>query len=160
MLIAHAPGDAGFQRFAIRTFPEQAPQFEIDLRWSPNAGLTGRGRNVIDVYEAPGFAASCVDRATEVAQELLSSVELSVGDVDLVIASQYPRGFGRLVARQLGIPVERVPQVAAALATAHTAGPIAALETAIESRQFSRAHHTLFVTAGAGITIGAAVYRA
>lgn len=160
MLIAHAPGDAGFQRFALRTFPEHAPLFEIDLRWDPSAGLTRRGRNVLEVYEAPGFAACCVERASEVAQDLLASAGLAVGDIDLVIASQYPRGFARQVTRRLGIPVDRVPGVASELAAAHTAGPIAALEAAIESKQFAHARHTLFVTAGAGITIGAALYRA
>jgi 3-oxoacyl-[acyl-carrier-protein] synthase-3 len=160
MLIAHVPGDTGFQQFAIRTFPEHAPQLEIDLRWSPAAGLTGRGRNVIEVHEAPGFTASCVDRASEVARELVASAGLAVGDIDLVIASLYPPGFGRFVARQLGIPLDRVPRVPSELAAAHTAGPIAALETALASNQFACARHTLFITAGAGITIGAAVYRA
>jgi 3-oxoacyl-[acyl-carrier-protein] synthase-3 len=160
MLIAHADGDTGFQRFELRTFPEHASLFEVDLRWDPSAGLTRRGRNVVEVYEAPGFAACCVERASEVAHELLAGAGLSAGDVDLVIASQYPRGFGKQVARRLGIAVDRVPLVAPELAAAHTAGPIAALEAAIESNRFARARHTLFVTAGAGITIGAVLYRA
>ena len=160
VLIGHADGDTGFQRFEIRTFPEHAPMFEIELRWDPRAGLVHRGRNVLEVYEAPGFAGCCVDRASEVAHDLLASVALSPADIDLVIASQYPRGFGVSVARRLGIPIDRLPDVPAALASAHTAGPIAALEAAVRSRRFARARHTLFVTAGAGITIGAAVYRA
>jgi 3-oxoacyl-[acyl-carrier-protein] synthase-3 len=160
MLVAHADDDTGFQRFEFRTFPEHAGLFEADLCWRPRAGLAHRGRNVVEVYEAPGFAACCVDRASEVARELLASAALSAGDVDLVIASQYPRGFGTLVARRLGIAVERVPEVAASLAAAHTAGPIAALEAAFESKRFARARHTLFVTVGAGITIGVALYRA
>jgi len=160
MLLAHVDGDAGFQRFALRTFPEHAGLFEADLCWRPRAGLRHRGRNVVEIYEAPGFAACCVDRAAEVAAELLANAALSAGDVDLVIASQYPRGFGALVARRLGIAGERVPEVAASLASAHTAGPIAALEAAFESQRFARARHTLFVTAGAGITVGVALYRA
>jgi 3-oxoacyl-[acyl-carrier-protein] synthase-3 len=159
MLIAHIDGDAGFQRFALRTFPEHAPLFESDLRWDPDAGITHRGHNVIEVYEAPGFAECCVARAAEVAGELVASASLVPDDIDLVIASQYPHGFGKQVARRLKIPVERVPPVAPELAAAHTAGPIAALEAAIESQRFSRARYTLFITAGAGITIGAALYR-
>lgn len=160
VLLAHTPRDAGFHHFEIRTFPAQAPLFEIDLRWDPSAGLAHRGRNVLEVYEAPGFAESCVEHACEVARGVLAQAALTPGDIDLVIASQYPRHFATQVAGRLGIPVDRIPHVADDLAGAHTAGPIAALEAAIESKRFAHARHTLFVTAGAGITIGAALYRA
>ncbi len=36
---------------------------------------------------------------------------------------------------------------------------IAALEAAITDGRFARARHTLFITAGAGLTIGLALYR-
>jgi 3-oxoacyl-[acyl-carrier-protein] synthase III len=77
-----------------------------------------------------------------------------------VIASQYPRGFGARFSRRLGIRPTCLPRVASDLAAAHTAGPIAALEAAITSGRFATARHTLFVTAGAGLTIGLALYRA
>lgn len=159
MLIAHAPGDTGFQRFVLRTFPEHAALFEIDLRWNPKAGLARRGANAVEAYEAPGFASCCVERATEVAQDLLASAALSAREVDLLLTSQYPRGFGKQVAHRLGIDADHVPEVAPSLAGAHTAGPIAALEAAIRSRRFAEARHVLFVTVGAGVTIGVALYR-
>ena len=112
MLIAHAPEGAGFQRFAVHTFPEHAPLFEIDLRWDPKAGLTHRGANVVEVYEAPGFASCCVERATEVAQHLLTGTDLSAHDVDLLLTSQYPRGFGKQLAHRLAIDLDRLPEVA------------------------------------------------
>jgi len=160
MLIAHTPGDAGFQCFALHTFPEHAPRFEIDLRWNPKAGLARRGANVVEVYEGPGFASCCVERATEVATQMLAGAGLSACDVDLMLASQYPTGFAKQVARRLGIRLDCVPEVAAGFASAHTAGPIAALEAAILSRRFAATRHTLFVTAAAGVTIGVALYRA
>lgn len=160
MLIAHVPGDAGFQRFALQTFPEHGPLFESDLRWNPKAGLARRGANVVEVSEAPGFAACCVERAAAVTQQLLASAGLSGREVDLMLASQYPRGFGKQVALRLGIDLDCVPEVAPRLAAAHTAGPIIALDAAIRSRRFAEARHTLFVTAGAGVTIGVALYRA
>jgi len=57
--------------------------------------------------------------AAEVASDFLAAAGLTATDIDLVIANQYPRGFGIQVARQLG-----------------------------------------FVTAGAGLTIGLALYQA
>ena len=159
LLIAHTADTSGFQRFALRTFPEHALLFEAELRWDPRAGVTRRGRNVLEVHEAPGFAACCVDRAVEVATGFLADAGLTAADIDLVIASQHPRGFGLLVSRRLGIPTVRLPAVPSAFAAAHTAGPIAALEAAITTGRFARARHTLFVTAGAGLTIGLALYR-
>lgn len=160
LLIAHTDDTAGFQRFALRTFPEHAPLFEAELRWDPRRGVIHRGRNVLEFHEAPGFAACCVDRAVEVAGGFLADAGLVANDIDLVIASQYPRGFAIQVTRRLGIPTVRLPAVPAEFAAAHTAGPIAALEAAMASGRFARARHTLFITAGAGLTIGLALYRA
>lgn len=159
MLIASAEGEHGFVKFARRTFAEHAALFESHLRWDAHAGLVHRGRNVLEVFEAPEFAARCVDDATEVATELLADAGLDISEIDLLIASQYPRTFPIQLARSLGLPLDRVPRVPRQLEGSHTAGPIGALEAAIDSGAFRRAHHTLFVTAGAGLTIGTALYR-
>jgi 3-oxoacyl-[acyl-carrier-protein] synthase III len=160
MLLEHDDGDTGFVDFAIRTFPEDAALFEARMRWDPEAGRLRKGRNVVEIDEAPGFAARCVEHGVEVARELVTRVGLSIESIDLLIASQYPPRFGLDVARGLGISEDRVPHVRPELERTHTAGPIASLEAAIASGQFIGARHTLFVTAGAGITIGAAIYRA
>ena len=160
LLIANAEGDRGFVKFARRTFPQHAALFETHLRWDPQAGLAHRGRNVLEVFEAPEFAERCVEDATLVARDLLDDVDLPASAIDLVIASQYPATFARALARSLGISVDRVPNVPHALEGSHTAGPIAALEVAIDSGAFRRARHTLFVTAGAGLSVSVALYRA
>jgi len=149
----------GFERFAFRSFPEDAALFEARLRWDPDAGRLWRGRNVLEVHEAPAFAGHCVEHARQVAGELLADTGLAARDIDVLVASQYPRGFASEVARALDIPLSHVPQVSGELARAHTAGPIAALEIAVAAGALERARHMLFVTAGAGITIGAALYR-
>ncbi|MGE5185426.1 MAG: 3-oxoacyl-[acyl-carrier-protein] synthase III C-terminal domain-containing protein [Acidobacteriota bacterium] len=160
LLIANAEGDRGFVKFARRTFPEHAALFESHLRWDPHAGLAHRGKNVLEVFEAPEFATRCVEDAAVVTRALLEEVDVPVARVDLLIASQYPRAFAAQLARALDIAPDRVPRVATTLEATHTAGPIAALEAAIESGAFRRAHHVLFVTAGSGLSVSAALYRA
>lgn len=152
VLMSHVDDDdSGFRQFVFRTFPEHAHAFEAYLRWERHAGLLRRGRNVLDIRESPELARVCITRAVEVVREL------GVGDeVDLLIASQYPRGFASGVAEALGL---RAPRVRPELAAAHTAGPIAALEAAIESGELARAREVLFVSAGAGLTIAVARYR-
>jgi 3-oxoacyl-[acyl-carrier-protein] synthase-3 len=159
LLLEHVEGETGFLGFATRTFPEDGRLFESDMRWDPDAGHVHRGRNVIEITEAPGFGARCLDHGVAVARELLASLELRMDDVGLLVASQYPGDFATSLARRLELPTERVPRVAAELERTHTAGPIAALEAAIASGQLASARHTLFVTAGAGPTIAATVYR-
>ena len=159
LLLGPGPAHLGFQKFVIRTFAEYAGLFDAQLRWDPHAGIAARrGRNVLEFREAPEFAARCLDCAEQVVRELVG--EADAPSVDLLITSPYPAGFGPQLARRLGIAEDRVPQVPAALASAHTAGPIAALEAALEDGSFARARTSLFVTVGAGITVAAALYAA
>lgn len=159
VLLGHTDEGAGFVRFRFRTFPADAPLFEIYLAWDPDAGIGHRGRNRLEARVAPSFAGRAGEHGREVALALLDEVHLAPADVDLLIASQYPASFASELARDLGIPEARVPRVAPELLRAHTAGPIAALDAASRSGQLARARHTLFVAVGAGITVGAALYR-
>lgn len=152
-----APGKLGFQRFVVRTFPEDAALFESHLEWDAHAGL--RGHNIVEIREAPAFEDRCVDHAVTVAREVLADAAIKPDQLDVMIASQYPTGFGLRVARALGVPDDRLPYVPRELRGTHTAGPIGALESALTTRRFAHARHTLFVTCGAGITIGVAWYR-
>jgi len=152
-----APGKLGFQRFVIRTFPEDAALFESHLVWDAHAGW--RGHNIVEIREAPVFEDRCVDHAVEVARGVLADAALRPEQIEVLIASQYPEGFGLRVARALGIPDDRLPHIPPELRGTHTAGPIGALESALTTRRFAHAHHALFVTCGAGITIGVAWYR-
>ncbi|MGH7297576.1 MAG: 3-oxoacyl-[acyl-carrier-protein] synthase III C-terminal domain-containing protein [Polyangiaceae bacterium] len=124
------------------------------LHWEP---LTRH--NVLDVREQPAFASRCVECATEASAALLSGARLRTADVDLVVASQYPPTFPVELSCALGVPPERIPLAPPALASAHTAGPMVALEAAIESGRFGEAGNVLFVTVGAGITTAVALYR-
>lgn len=158
MLVGHTDDGGGFQQIELRTFGEYASLFEVDLAWNPHEGLLRRGRNVIEVREDPSFASRCIDLAVSVATAFLDRSRLQPADIDLLITSQYPRSFAQGVANGLGIPFACLPSVAPELAATHTAGPIAALEAAFTSGEFRNARRTLFVTAGAGITIGVALY--
>jgi 3-oxoacyl-[acyl-carrier-protein] synthase-3 len=159
VLLDHVDSDVGFRDFELRTFADYASMFRVQLRWEPDAGLLHRGRNVIDVHEEPAFAARCITLAVDVASQVLDRAGLCADDIGLLIGSQYPRTFAASVADRLGLPSPRVPTVADVLAASHTAGPIAAMEAAVASGQLASTRHTLFVTAGAGITIGVALYE-
>jgi 3-oxoacyl-[acyl-carrier-protein] synthase-3 len=159
LLLEHTDGNEGFVAFDFRTFPELSDLFEVRLRFEPRTpGVFHRARNVIDVKESASFASQCVRCANEVARTFLERCGLGPPSVDLLVTSQYPPTFGEELARAMGIASDRLPHVSPELALCHTAGPLAALEGSIASGQLARARHVLFVTAGAGITIGVALY--
>jgi 3-oxoacyl-[acyl-carrier-protein] synthase-3 len=155
LLLAHREEEGGFLRLAQRTFPEEAHLFASHLRWD-----AARGRHVVEVEEAAGFARACVERAAEVARQLLAEAGLAPGDLDLLLGSQLPAGFAAEVAGALGVPAARVPRPRGALAAAHTAGVLVALEASMEAGVFARARRSLFVTAGGGLTVEVALYEA
>lgn len=159
ILLSHAEGDVGFKQFAFRAFPELSDLFDARVTWEPAAeGARGHGHNVLEVRVAPDFARQCVERGAEVSRAFLDAIGVRADEVDVLVASQYPARFADDLARALGIGDDRVPRVRRELEGAHTAGPLAALEAGIESGAFERARKILFVTAGAGLTIAAALY--
>jgi 3-oxoacyl-[acyl-carrier-protein] synthase-3 len=143
----------GFTRFELRTFPEHADLFEVWLQWEADVA-----QNVLEVREIPSFARRCIECATDMTTAFLAGENLRAQDIDLLVASQYPSSFATEVAQAIGLPADRIPAVRPELARAHTAGPIAALDAAFASGSFERAKRILFLTAGAGITIGAGLY--
>lgn len=159
MLLAQCEGDAGFGAFALHTFPDRAGLFEARVAWQgPGVGARGKGRNVLTIREDPAFGPECIACGAEVARAFLDAGRLRVQDVDLLVAGEYPLRFSDAVAQALGIDPERVARPPGKLAGAYTAGAIAALQGAMESGALERSHNVLFLTAGAGLTIGAALY--
>ncbi len=80
-------------------------------------------------------------------------------DVDLIVSSQLPGRFPDTLARRLELSRDRIAGVTDELSGIHTAAPIAALEAAERSGRLAEARQLLFVTVGAGISVGLALYR-
>lgn len=154
ILLEHTDGEEGFDRFEFRTFPAFVDLFDVWLKWEPASK-----RNVLEVHADPRFGEACVECAAQTTRAFLERIGLHGDEVDVLVASQYPPQFSERLSHAIGVAADRVPAVPEALAGAHTAGPVAALEAAIASGTFARARNVLFVTAGAGITIGTALYR-
>ncbi len=159
VLVEPGEGGQGFERFAQRTFAEHAGLFEACVEWEAANPKARRGGNVLVVREDPAFADRAIACAVETTGAFLADLGLRGADVDLLVASQYPPRLADEVARAMAIPRERVAPGPGELGPAHTAGPIASLEAAIDSGAFALARNVLFVTAGAGITITVALYR-
>jgi len=157
VLLSANDSRAGFTAFRFATFPEFAELFQSYVDWQEDArrGLH-HGRNILTVEIAESYADRALECAESTARELAAAQALDPGEVDLLIATGSVPGFADGLARRLGVSAERVASPADGLADAHTAAPAVALESAA----LAASRTTLFVSAGAGITVAAALYRA
>jgi 3-oxoacyl-[acyl-carrier-protein] synthase III len=148
----------GFTAFRFATFPEFAGLFQSEVSWHQGIpdGTGHAGRNILTITVADSYAARAVECAESATRELAAASALDLGDIGLLVATAPVPGFADALAKRLGIPAGRVASLPASLAGAHTAAPAVALEPA----DLAAAGTTVFVCAGAGITVVAALYRA
>jgi 3-oxoacyl-[acyl-carrier-protein] synthase III len=158
VLLSADPSRAGFTAFQFATFPEFAELFQSEVDWEEDArrGLAGHGRNILSVEIAESYTARALECAESTARELAAAQALDLDELDLLVANASVPGFADELARRLGVSAERVASTPDGLARAHTAAPAVALE----SVRLAVAHTALLVSAGAGITVAAALYRA
>lgn len=142
----------GFTRFRSATFPQYAHLFSSAIDWRAE---NGGGRNVLTVEIAEDYPARVLECAETTTRELAAADRLNLGEVGALYAAASTPGFGRALAERLGIPLARAASPPDGLDRAHTAGIAAALE----SVPLAGAGTALLVSAGAGITVAAAVYR-
>ncbi|HTO92478.1 MAG TPA: hypothetical protein VMJ70_15205 [Candidatus Sulfotelmatobacter sp.] len=143
----------GFTAFRFATFPEFAELFQSAVDWRENRS---GGYNLLSVQIAGAYAERALECAASTARELAATERFDLGEVDLLIATASVPGFAGELGRRLGLSGERVASPPDRLAGAHTT----ALAAALESRRLAAGRTALFVSAGSGLTVVAALYRA
>lgn len=156
MLLVPGAEGVGFQGFSFDTYPEFESLFSAKLDWQERPVLGGH--NVLVIDQEPGYADRALDCAVASTRRFLGRFGLKPRDIDLVVPSQLPGRFPDLLGRRLELSADRIARANGELAGAHTAGPIVALEAAEKSGRLAEAEHLLFVTVGAGISVGLALY--
>jgi 3-oxoacyl-[acyl-carrier-protein] synthase III len=144
----------GFTAFKFKTFPEYASDFRSYVAWHETG--KGQGRNTLTVEIDERYPAHAVQCAGSAVHELATEEELNLAEVDLLIATASAPDFATALAQRLRITAARVTSPSGGLAGAHTAAPAIALE----SVRLTASRTALLVSAGAGITVVAALYRA
>ena len=150
----------GLSRVQFATFPEFAGLAEGFWQWQAADGhlASRRGSNRLVVRSRPGFVERAAECAADVVKALCVREALGMRDVDLLIATPEP-GFADLVADTIGIDHARTLHAGERLGRMHTTQLIAAIDYARRTGRWREARTILLVSAGAGITAAAAVYR-
>jgi 3-oxoacyl-[acyl-carrier-protein] synthase III len=158
VLLSADDSRAGFTAFQFATFPEFAELFHSYVDWQEDArrGLTHHGRNILTVEIAESYATRALECAESTTRELAAANVLDLDEIDLLVATASVPGFADALAKRLGVSAERVASPSDGPAGAHTAAPAVALESA----RLEAGRTALFVSAGAGIAVVAALYRA
>lgn len=165
VLLSPGKDNEGFQDFYFENFPEFEHLREAVVRWEPRRsrlpfpGMGRDGKNVLTIKEAPGYLERCVDCAVESLEKFLAQRQLALAEIDLIISSQHPTEFPDLLEHRLGLPGDHVVRVAEPFVGALSASPMAGIEAARQSGRFEKAKRILFVTVGAGICVGLALYQ-
>jgi 3-oxoacyl-[acyl-carrier-protein] synthase-3 len=153
----------GFTDFQFETFPQFEELFDSRVTWKERWGpqLPGRlgGRSVLTVQEQPEYASQCLDCTQLAIEKYAADHGLTIRELDLVATSGPSGGFPEALAARLEIPPDRVAGPTRGSRRAHTAGPIAALDSARRSGQLEAAGTALWVAVGAGITVALALHR-
>ena len=145
-----ADGPAGVSAFAFAHRP-------AEHLFRAQAGFV-RGHNRLLVEELPGFSESAGAWAGEIAARALREQGLRPEDVDVVIANPLDARFLRALREAAGLSADQV--VAAERARPiHTAGLAVAWDEARRRGRLPAGATALLVSAGAGLTAGAAVLR-
>jgi 3-oxoacyl-[acyl-carrier-protein] synthase-3 len=146
----------GLSAFTFKTFPEFGADFHSYVEWHEDAG-NGHGRNTLTVEideRYPAHALACADQTV---RELAAEEELDLADIDLLIATASVPDFAAALSERLGLHRARVASLSDGFAGAHTAAAAIAREAVLPEPGTSRT--ALVVSAGAGITVVAALHR-
>ena len=146
----------GLTAFKFETFPEFADDFRSYIAWDEGPG-DGHGRNRLTVEIDDAYSVHALACAESTARELIAEDGLDLAEVDLLIATASVPDFAAALGQRLGIRQDRVASLSDGFAGAHTAAGAIARESVQPVPGTSRT--ALVVSAGAGITVVAAVHR-
>lgn len=146
---SYTDGPVGLAGFRWEVEQDGRELFNVDVEFS-------RGHNELHVNTKPGFvdrAAACAAKATA---DLLAEHQLTPDDVDLVVANPLTTEFFEALAGFLGMATDRFVTVEGA-GRVHTAGLLLGIDAATNQGRWADARRVLLISAGAGITAGAAL---
>jgi 3-oxoacyl-[acyl-carrier-protein] synthase-3 len=157
LLLAPCGGGEGFTAFRTDVFPEHRGLHDGCLVWT--GAKDGDPRHEMVLAQSPGYLQACVLDACESVQAFCADVDLVLGGDTLVLPSQAPLGFPGALREALGLSEEAVVDVRDELGPSLTAGPLLALEQAVQDGRFERASRVVFVTVSPGIIVSVAMYQ-
>lgn len=150
LLCSWTDDSTGLGPFRWANFPDGGESFHSTVGYH-------KGRNRLQITASDLMDDAFAGAAAKVAFECLDRDSADLADVDLVLAAPARAGFTAGLASKLGVEGDRVAVARDELI--HTAALIAAEHDATTAGRLRPGNTVLLLTAGAGVTAGAALYR-
>jgi 3-oxoacyl-[acyl-carrier-protein] synthase III len=145
-------GNAGFERFLFRSFPEHIDAFSSAL--VQDQGTTYLARSCSPRWE--DYLIRCI---AETSDEFFAGSGISLDDVAAVLPPQISRRFVHRLAEVLSLPRDRMVCLSADGSDRSTSSIPLAFDQLQRRHQPRRGDLALLVAAGAGIQVGCSLYR-
>jgi len=152
VLLGPTDGDAGFERFLFRSFPEHVDALSSAL-------VQERGTTYVARACSPRWEDYLLRCAAEAIDELLESAGISLADVQAVLPPQISGRFVSRFAEILSLPPARMIDVTTGGADRSTSSIPLAFDQLRRHHRPRPGDLGLLVCAGAGIQVGCALYR-
>ncbi len=150
ILLSKGDENEGFIKFRTETFPEFINDLESSTNWD-----TGSFRFLIN--QKSNYLKNCIECADKSIHQFFNEENLKWSEINLVITSQSPKGFGKELEQKLGLK-NKLIQIKGN-GEIYSAGIIFSLNKVFHNQKFKEAKNILFVTVGAGITVSLSLYR-
>jgi 3-oxoacyl-[acyl-carrier-protein] synthase-3 len=158
VLLSGTETEGGFSHFRTYTFPEFSEDFTGLTRFGKKKGRWGR-RNILEIRESETYVEDCIKCAAASVDRFLGETGYSMGDIDLIIPSQSPKGLLPGLKDKLSASCKLVEVRNGMNRELHTAGPAFALKNSWNDNSFIASENILFLTVGSGISVSIALFQ-
>ena len=152
VLDCHGEGDAGFERFHFRRFPQHGHRFQSrSSQCGDKAALSfRRDRRLHEYY---------LDCVSESVAELLEENHYRMSDIDLVLPPQISPNFVDRLQQRMQIPAAKLVRLAASHGDLYTSSLAHSIAAARRDHLIRPGKLGLIIEVGAGMQTACAIYR-
>ena len=149
VLISNSNKKRGFVKFKTKTYTEFISNFKSATNWDT-------GKLMFTIKQYKHYLSNCVECTVNTIDEFLHEEKLTMGDIDLILTSQSPKGFSNNLQNNLNenkiIHLNNNREI-------FSSGLLYSLNQTFYNNEFDKAKNLLFITVGAGITVSLAYYK-
>ncbi len=157
ILLSGSNDETGFSHFMNYSFPDYIDLFHGYTSWEKNPKKP-RYNNILFIKEKETYLEKCVECASQSLNNFISSNNLSIDDIDLIITSQSPNGFQNRIHDLFGTSVYLDNSISNR-SVRHSSGPLFNLHSNWKEICSSQKKRVLFLTVGAGISVSIVLYN-
>lgn len=142
----------GFIRFLFKYFPEYQDAFRAEVNWEKN------GNPFLNISRTQDMELLILNQVPKLVEELLAEEKLTLEDIQIFIPPQVSGAFVHRLTRHLNLPKSKVVNLNDDQ-NYYTCSTVFGLKDAIEKGKVQEGDLGIFLEAGSGLMLAAALYQ-